>query len=130
MAATGKGNAPLPPNNVGQRTKALPTQRRARGPTHERSFGRGILEARYYKVGNFTVIRWNSGYLTKYPNFEWILFQQIQKVAQPSNFIRAQGFSNYHSTHPYETLSAWPANATIVWIRQQPEHKPHYQQSP
>jgi hypothetical protein len=126
MASTGIGNLPLPPNNQAQKTKANPQRGKHRGPHFERNYGKGILEGRYYATGNFCVFRWNSGYLTKYPSCGLRIFQQIQEVAQPANFLRDSGFSNYGGSEPYQNLGSWPANATYTWLRTQPEHKAKY----
>lgn len=91
MSATGKGNLPLPPNILGQRTRAIATAQKKRGANWIKRHKHGIIKAGFWYSDSHIEIQWQSGYIVRYENVTPNQFQTAMKLAHPASWFNASG---------------------------------------
>jgi hypothetical protein len=91
MAATGQGNVQLPPNNIGQRTRAIASSKRKQSARQMERHEHGIIKAGFWYSDSHIEIQWRSGYIVRYENVTSNQFQTAMKLAHPASWFNANG---------------------------------------
>ena len=106
MAATGKGNVQLPPNNIGQRTRAIATSKRKMSVRNVAYHSHGIIKGGFWYSDSHAELQFansvledgifiNQHAIYRYDHFPIMFFQQL--VASRSRGLLAleQGIGDY-----------------------------------
>jgi hypothetical protein len=91
MAATGLGNVQLPPNNVGQRTRAIASSKRKMSTRQIERHKHGIIRAGFWYYDSHIEIQWRSGYIVRYENVTPNQFETAMKLAHPASWFNVNG---------------------------------------
>ena len=106
MAATSQGNVQLPPNNIGQRTRAIATSKRKLSARNVAYHSHGIIKGGFWYSDSHAELQFansvlgGGGFLDRnaiyrYDSFPVTLFQQLITTRSRGSFALNQGIGNY-----------------------------------
>ena len=114
MSTTGKGNLPLPPNNIGQRTRAVASSKRRMSVRNQAYHSHGVIKGGFWYSDSHAEIQFANSVLSdgafvnrnaiyRYDNFPVTLFQQLISTRSRGTLALNQGIGDYSGGTPTGT---------------------------